>query len=452
MKIPYSISKYISQLHIVSLVASIIEFMSYEKKSEGVKEIKSQLSLNHIITQAFRSSEKITSDGHVFTQDDFNFIPDLTKEFSGQYDESAKESSLLKEYTNELLIHEIQTAIDLGRKAEMFYTLRPLYSLLLRIHHFNRDTKRTYETHEQFAQDERRIVSTNKNVLNKLRFYIVDRSEITEKETGFEVFCSKCDAQAFTETLRKSYNIKSDKPLNVISVKPNTNFPINNEYPHSFNSFVSVPDIRSAKISKADTEELEVFTYSTTDYSPHYRTSIDVTSVKSDKIKFTDYIQQEIETFVKQANLCSSEFEEFFQNEIDDRITPLKYIKNDTQRITLVLNDFFGDESSLSSVLEEMAKYYPEMCLKNYGKILSSALNRLMSVYERGMKENPSIRNEQLIQRVNEFYNKFKIADLKNITEYRGTIDPMEFVCKFEEVSSISASQSLESIKLHFSH
>ena len=75
-----------------------------------------------------------------------------------------------------------------------------------------------------------------------------------------------------------------------------------------------------------------------------------------------------------------------------------------------------------------------------------------MSVYERGMKENPSIRNEQLIQRVNEFYNKFKIADLKNITEYRGTIDPMEFVCKFEEVSSISASQSLESIKLHFSH
>ena len=438
------VAAFISQLHVIALFASIVEF-----KNDASQKMIKQVPTNLQVTQPTRTSDARERCGHIFLREDFNFYPDLIKEFSPEYSPNLKESTLIDEFTIQSLIDAMIVACELGRQAGLFYTLRQLYAFMLRLYHITRDSAGASKVYEMLSQDEAKIIANNMIVDNNLNYFLVEHRD--GKNVDRKVFCTPKTIDEFTSNMKARYKgqvaeCKNHSPEQctkngacIIKLRPLAK-DTNVEFCHCFNEFTSYVSIHDFSAKNASQSSIQQMSIVLNERLPNYRSSAPVKSMSSQKIVFLEYLSNEVDKSVKAMSTCSSEFEQFFPTKNPSDSIPSKYVATDLRRIPKIINDAIKGVNSPGTALIELKTFYPTECAKMATRIRCE-LERLMKVYLRAVSElkgNNQHSQMQQIERtmVNDFLEKMGLQELK-IEMYPGITDPMMDKYTFEEYSGI---------------
>lgn len=481
-------SAFTAQLHVCALIETVVEqlqstenstLLSYKSLSSSALFFSSSsqnISHNKIkdynfylkTTQPMRNAQ--IDCFSLDPKEDFSFMPGVLSETELNIESLGKDSqTLLSDFTCELLLDSLDKAITLGKSAGLEYSLRPLYSLQLRIHQFRgKQPEKISLVLRQLSESISNIQTKSSSLYDlPLSFFLVEHRKSNSSETKKQVFCVENSIvdnfitfinsnNRFDDGSKASYcnnhnKENCNKPgVCVVRLQPlfeHTNH--SKEFDHSFKKFVSIQNIDSN-----DSKEVDVVEYTTKDFLPHYRLAADVLDEKHKKVPLLDHLQQLVDNSIDLLNRVASEFEVWFpmkptkktQNaSLDlkkvssssliffDRPNE-KYVLDDIKRISAVLRSVLkGNESIatvLSSVSQKVANNESEASLvREMADSIYKAASRLLSVYRRAVSEFQTKQpNESLLSlcdmMADEFSQQFNLEKIEK-SEYVADYDPM---------------------------
>ena len=378
----FYISAFICQLHVVALIEHVIE----ETMDKKVK-------LNNFyqtIVQPMKTS-KILEKYLLNSSIDFSFMPDVLCETKINikhliHDEFDK--ILLSDFNMDLLFNEIDNAISLGKKAFLFYSLRPLYSLEIRLYQSSRNYEKNSLLMKDFSQSVGKILTKTSNTIDiPILFYYVEYEKTK---------------QIFAISKYQANNTQTDDILTIL------------EKCDRFNG--NKPCICEITVK---------------DYLPHYRCSVDVLDIKNIEIPIKNYVSNIFKKSKSLLEQIASEFEIWFpMKSSDGKFKAMEeFFVKDIQRISdIILNTLSGNDSIGNLLLS--FKETDESESLSMAKELRELLSRLLSVFNRAINEmNTKQPHQQMFAfceaMSNDFLKKFNLEQV-NSSPYIYLYDPMD--------------------------
>jgi len=145
LKENFTMPAFISQLHVSALIATVIEKKNYINVVK-VPEFHLLTTFPIYYSQLYNEVKKDQSIktslqlGVPSVSDNFKFMPDVYNEIKFDPEKLGEfKDTLLADFTPQALIDSLDQAIKLGLQAGLYYTLRPIFSLKLRLHQASRD-------------------------------------------------------------------------------------------------------------------------------------------------------------------------------------------------------------------------------------------------------------------------------------------------------------------------
>ncbi|OHT09070.1 hypothetical protein TRFO_04644 [Tritrichomonas foetus] len=458
-------SAFIAQLHVCALIETVVEQLQKDKNSEKVDKSSQKSQSNSekaekdentgfylTTTQPMRNSTK----ANIFnTKQDFSFMPGVLGEAQLDVAKLAKDAeTLLSDFTTNLLLDNLDRAIELGKSAQLHYSLRPLHSLQLRIYQNMRDYAKIAKVLEKLSDSIANVqAKTNCTYDTPLSFFLVEyRSENNTKTPNRQVFCvefnqinhflNAINSMNRFDGLKAEYCTNhsekcSEKGVCIVRLHPvmqsktanHKSFIHKNEFDHCFNSFVAYSAINN------DTKEVHVVECTTKDYLPHYRWAADVSklSIKSETI--FDHVEQQIDIAAKLLEKVASEFEVWYPMK-PGKHPEDKYVIKDIHRISAVVRHVLKGNDAVANLLV-ILKEKKGKETKKLAKLLQKRLARLLNIYRRAVNELEEKQpNDQLLNlcevMAEEFAQQFNLEPIEKI-DFVDNYDPMDDGIDFKE-------------------
>lgn len=198
------VSAFITQMHIVALMATIYDFKrKVELKKAGMNIILNQSENDELlpdppfhlmIVQPIENAYPKTAYTHTQPYLDFAFLPEVAEETDMKFEEfTAGTWGLIEEFNFDTLQDEINKAFELGMKAELYYSLRPLLSLLMRIFYIGRNFDGMSKASDLLQKALYQVTFESCTLSHdvNLQFYLVEMKGDDGNEINRQVYCVK---------------------------------------------------------------------------------------------------------------------------------------------------------------------------------------------------------------------------------------------------------------------
>jgi len=279
MKNENPISAFIAQLHVAALIEYVIEY----SKNLDVKIPNFYLSLvQPVLTSQITKKSKDFNPNFQYvlsTKNDFSFMPGVLIET--KLDIQAQDASskvLLSDFSIPLLISALEKAIKIGNDAHMYYSMRPIFSLLIRIYQTSHDYAKASDVLKKLGETIGKIpIILSKGYDYNISFFLVEyrKKDGTINRQIFTVSRLKVDqfmnslnsSKRFDEFNAEKCNKHSDKcnkpGVCVVRLTPVEKNSSSFEYPHCWSVFRTEPNDL--------TSDMDLIEYVSKDPLPHYR-------------------------------------------------------------------------------------------------------------------------------------------------------------------------------------
>ena len=434
------ISAFVTQLHIVALVETVIQEINNFPKT-------AYIDFYSVVVQPIKNSIKNYDLQHQLNvKNDFSFIPSALIETEIQLQNLIEEESaqiLLSDFTMDLLIKELDTAIEIGKKAFMFYSLRPLYSLQLRLYQSSRNFNKIAEISRDMGESFGKIQTKTSSTYDlPMSFYLVEnRGEDGKKEQKVFVTSNfKSLSYNFLSLLNIYHGFNGKKAeicenhtdkctkstVCVVHLIPAEEPNQSQEYRHAWNRFVTIPSLH-------DKNEITFMEYKTNEYLPQYRWASSVISSNTITLNPEKYVNQRFRKALSLLNQVAAEFEIWFPIKEEQQIQGIKpkegEFTSDINRISDVLSSTLKGNDSFTEILLYYKDINPSETLR-MSKEIRKAIIRCIAIYKRAVNNIQSKQaHEQLLPFIetiaDDFVNQFGLDPIPNNVIFESS-DPME--------------------------
>lgn len=446
-------SAFVAQLHICALIATVIMYENSLENSVESSEFKKQFNL--LVCQPISFGKKFILSSRLF-----EFFPSVLEETKIDSSTISKDFKFLANaFTLQYLNESLVKAIEYGNAAKLYYSVRPLYSLQLRImaelDQYKSMGKVCEETSELFRNLKANGTITHTNPLS---FFVAlnsnNASNPNEKliyaieDANFSSFVEDCAANHIA--IQQVYEFEEGS--NMARKKAPKNF----ENQHCWNIFRSKPAIEYLKniVTDVNKPEIELIQYTTKNPLPFYIISSVVVNEQKAYISLVQHVQLEAQKIENVVNLVSAEFERLFPCRNTNKFYGdyTIHYKDDVERIIAALQLIFplklnnqaqSDQNSEatsssenmignSNTLFELMKLLVSKNGLNEANAIAQDLKplieRMMSVYKTVI-DNSSDKNYDYYDIAKDhfinFRNEFKLDEVGDFKAYQGRIDPL---------------------------
>lgn len=438
------ISAFIAQIHVVALSCHVFQsrynlendkdfYLTTRMKSPDQKSDDSVTKWNLLFTQPRKQDIENEIKDFYFDMSDFDFSPDARKEFEIFYEPEVLRSSLLNEIDMRHVINVCTEAIQIGRAAHMNYSLRPLYSFILRMCRRLRDSATAAKFYQEYSEDEVKIESNdfyNRNGgPDGVHFYMIEDKQHSQRT----VYTSNLQIDEFVTMMKQYYpNLKScpyhtdnctRQGTCIIEIVPYEDMTASIERRHTYTSFKSVIEIKtneSVIYTKQDAIELFI---ETEENSPHYAQSVAVKTVTPKSSKANDYIIGEVNRAQKRIDDMSDELESVLPD--NENKVNIEFFDKDIERITNLIKEFSKDYYVVWNYIKDAERTSMINSLRN-------SFQRLMRVFARFIRNAPSKFEEKWNEMFEEsrsnlqsFFQRLKCIMFDVTTSESVSLDPM---------------------------
>lgn len=446
-------SAFVTQLHICALIATVIMYKNKIDPSIESPEFKKQF--NFLVCQPISFDNKFILSNRLF-----EFFPSAFEETKMDVSKISKDFKYLAlDFTLKYLSESLEKAITYGINAKLYYSVRPLYSLQLRIMaelgQYKSMGKVCEETSELFHNLKANGTITHSN---PLKFYVAYNKKINEKsiytieDTNFDSFIEDCAREEieieqvyeFEEGFISAYKLKNPKYDEF-------------ENQHCWSTFRNKPSLGFLrdKIKNANSPEVELIQYKTNNPLPFYVISSEVVDEQKVLITLANYVKiemQKIELVIKEV---AEQFERLFPCSNSPQIYGdyTIHYNDDIERIISTLQLIFplkvGSQSenispekliepqptdldnskiTLYDLLKVLASKNGEAEANKLAQNLKNSIERLMSVFKTVI-DNSAEKNYDVYDAAKEhfinFRNEFHLEEIGTFDAYEGPKDPL---------------------------
>jgi len=450
------VSAFIAQLHAVALISTVVEAKRTQTTVKDEMRQIDRTKLHLSIVQPFYQAYNLFEHGSLFVREDFDYLPSLSCETQFTLSSDAKESNaLLSDFTTSFLLSAINKAIQLGNKAGLFYSMRPLHSLELRIHQLTRNAQESALSCERLGQSLGKI-STNENrqVDVPLAFFLVEaRLPNNDKiELNRQVYCIHSTfVEKFIPFLNSmdrfkggkaheclSHNCNCETKLGVCVVRLDfVSEPSESEFLHCWSKFRATFSIQEYTKLDFHSNIVDILEYETKDPHPHYRMSSEVINHKVIRKSVLSLIKEDVQNSKALLDLCAHEFEIWFPTS-ECNPTREQFFNGDLKRIQKVIQNVLKGSKSTYEYLKVLNEKEQAEAVQ-LARELRDSIQRLFSVYQRAVNDltvkNPhDINIKMTATLINGFCSNFGLNPI-NEEPFIGTNpNPMAESFEFEEI------------------
>lgn len=215
----------------------------------------------------------------------------------------ANEIKLLGEFTQQLLFKEIERGIEIGRKAKVFYSLRPLMSLKLRLYYALRNYADMARVCQELDNVFRNLKTSGLTHESPFLFFFVEqrnRGHVVRQvftwprdaESEFiERFCPPRWFGASIDMCTVHEGCSGDGVC-VVVMEPVADVPIDGEHPHCWSEFVSRVSMAEWVDKQRKSTDYPVLRVVTASPMPAYRIGTEVVKAEIVKVPLIDLVRE----------------------------------------------------------------------------------------------------------------------------------------------------------------
>ncbi|KAK8894210.1 hypothetical protein M9Y10_022643 [Tritrichomonas musculus] len=441
------VSAFIAQLHICALISTVFihedllntfsaqntkggknnnPIKSSKKKSQ-TKNKGVDSDFNLIVCQPIRNARTKGGRGkYMLSEKDFSFNTGVLVETEIDFESISSDFQFISsDFTIELLKQSIEEAIEFGEKSHLYYDVRCLYSLQMRIF----ATERNYEELSKIAaglsKDFHNLTATaNQTHDTCLSFFIVNNKR---------VYCIGNTPEAEAE-------FRSSIPSESV-IAPVTKFdPAPNEMEHLhcwkvFRGIVKLDDLE--KLTNPDLKEIKLVQYTTQEELPRYTRFSEIADIKTVDISLCDHIKLETEKVRLMIHQASIEFEKCFPCRQISAIEGdyKQNIERDMNRIVALFELSLKGDDSIFHLLKLLRAKGKDDLAHDLAIKLRASIERLLKIYHRAIEYLQSPDHFLIFKEMRElslaFTTDFKLPDA-NSKSYEGKRDPLTEHIEYE--------------------
>ena len=327
------VSAFIAQLHICALIATVFIHedvlntysaqnnsnapLAYQKSltsrdvsnSQTANNKEADSNFNLTICQPIRNARTKGGRGkYMLNEKDFSFNTGVLVETEIDFESISSDFQFISsDFTIELLKQSIEEAIEFGEKSHLFYDLRCLYSLQMRIF----ATERNYEE----------LAKISKGLSNSFHNLTATTSQTHDTYLSFfnvnnkRVYCVGSSMESdFSSSLSPD-----DVIVPVTKFEPTPKF---TEHLHCWNRFrgiVTKEDLE--KVTNPNAPEIQLVQYTTKEELPRFTRFSEIAEIKKVNISLCDHAEIETDKLHRMIYQASIEFEKCFPcRQINDRL------------------------------------------------------------------------------------------------------------------------------------
>ena len=428
------VSAFVTQIHICALIETVVEQLSeeeYNNQSAPDNYLKDNFYLTTTMPIRNAYNNRLLN-----TKRDFSFMPEILEtEAQLNVKSLAKDAtSLLTDFNITMLLEALDKALSLGKSAGLFYSMRPLLSLQIRIYQSMNDSAHLATAFDLLSQNIVGIQSKSlKGYEIPFSFFLVEHYNKENKDTPLkQIFCvENSQVESFMNSLNTvdrfkgekvtqctSHSIEcskqKDKQVCVVRINPcityTDDFGNRDQFEHCFKVFTSIRIFD-------EKNEIEITKYTTKDYLPHYRWSALVIQTSVTKEPLVKYISNELNKDIKMLNKLAFEFESFYALKPGDEPSN-KFISKDLHRISDTLKQILTGNDSLITKLDSIKSKDAELA-RSFSNDILKGISRVISVFRRAVFElQTKSPYDQLLNlcevMANDFSTHFEIPKVSN--------------------------------------
>jgi len=454
------ISAFICQLHCVVLIATIYE--NRKPKVVDEKKISRQLTkpptTHNFIVQPIKVHSTQYNYDVSSVYHEFSFIPSVRVETKVDLSLMDKDAEiLLNDFNLSLLLTHLKEAIKLGEEASMYYTLRPLSSMMLRLHYQSRNYASSAEICNNLSNYFSYFsTSYSLGVDVPLLFYLCE-IRTNSMNPIRKVYCfRKADQSSIIEQLKSREHLPN-LPISIchchssqcagegICIVPLEAIKCDedDESLHCWSSFRSlVPVVAMEGMNSEDynTKKFARYNIKTQEPLPFFHMGVDVKKFEEETLSMSDVITRLTKKWIKNFGKLREDMLPYFEMPIDTyRDNPDDLFGNDLHRFRETISACLSSQNNLFEYLKRVLPLKTDFAKEKAGE-LYGAITEALLLYQRGLKE---LKSESLITEhashqntimklVNEFSSAFDLPKHDTNTYYIGSIDPMSVHYDFE--------------------
>jgi hypothetical protein len=388
------ISAFVAQLHVIALVATVFDHMKNEAKPRLDEIPQYHLCIVQPIHWAYPPNEYPKRQTFL----DFSFMPDVLVETEIDFTKmQANEIKLLDRFTQQMLFEEIDRGIEIGRTAKIFYSLRPLLSLKLRLYYVLRNYAEIAKVCQDLDDVFRNLKTSGLTHESPFLFFFVEeryRGEVVRqvytwpRDTESEFRERFCSLRWFRVPIKMCtvHDGCSQNGVCVVVMEPVADVPVDGEHPHCWSEFasrVSMAEWVDERRQSADYPVLRVVTKSPL---PHYRIANEVAKVGVVKVPLVDLVKQTAAKSAAMLDQVSAGFEVWFETEPKNPTNAANLFGKEMAKFGSVLEETLGPKESLGGRLHRLKKIDRTEATVIAREFMPH-LARIMMVFRRAVEE-----------------------------------------------------------------
>ena len=456
------ISAFVSQLHCTCLIATVVEHRSKHEKLENKKKnerLPKPPGFHLSTTQPIRTANNVYDYGRSRTYQEFFFIPSVQVETKVKVDAgNADAEILLSDFNENLLIEYLNSSVWLCEEAQLYYTLRSLSSMALRVLYQNRDYGRSKEICSKLSNYLSSISTGNTvGVSVPLSFFMVERRQGGKKDQRIYC-CKKTETIHFVQQLKNREGIvcptdycdhheecKGDG-ICLIQLEPSDDKIEGDEAPHSWDKFRSVVSIN--KQSQKTPEELKnpikTLYIETSEKLPFYHQGVSIKKIEIQEVRVKELCVNTLNRAFTSLDQLVKDFDPYLSMPIGAfKDSPMVIFGKDLCRYKEMLYTTLQHPNCARDCLSFIKQKYPELLEENVSKFSEClvkalkqhrrAVNELLIEFESG-DEIDKIKSDldDCTEMINKFCKDFEVDMIDDQTVYEGIVDPMSSFCAYE--------------------
>ncbi|KAK8897832.1 hypothetical protein M9Y10_000060 [Tritrichomonas musculus] len=462
------ISAFVSQLHVVALVATVYYYNNYEKQTpnENITDADKSYSQNlpfHLsVVQPIRYAMKVDDN----VQDTFKFLPEVAEETKIDFASMNPVAlDLLNDMSLNMLITELDRAVTIGLDAGLYYSLRPIHSFILRLRHRTRNFRECANSCTKLSEIFKKITTKSASFTHDTpiaAYLVIDKQNNQIKQSVYYINVSvnvsanrnvNVGDQKIIEILKKDqrredkvnlcpkhHSIDCKYPGTcVVPLEVDQDTIDNDEHPHHWKHFKTRIYYSDYENTDFNQKEVNVIKITTKSAIPHYRMCVDVNESETfiESHSMIEIIDESMNKTLDVCNKISEDLEMWFINEqnVNHDLTNDQLYSGEVERIITILDEIVKDKKdNFFDRLKRLRQNHKEKAFELANKA-REALSRIMKVFSRITKDLPTnMTHYQMFSiLISKFCKEFDLEDIPANQMFESYQDPMTQTFEFEK-------------------
>lgn len=459
------ISAFVAQLHCCALIASIVEHRSKVAKEELNKGKKTNERMPkppgfHLsTTQPIRTANNVYDYGRSRTYQEFFFIPSVQVETKVRVDAANADAEiLLSDFTEALLLDHIKAAIFLCEEAQLYYTLRALSSMALRVLYQTREYGPSKDICEKLSNYLSSINTGNTvGVAVPLAFFLVERRQGGRVDQ--RVYCCKrTETTGFIKSLKhregiiapheycQTHELCKGDGVCVIQLEPADDKIEGDEAAHSWDKFRSVVSVTRQSQKSADdlANPIKTFYIETTEKLPFFHQGVAIKKIEIQEVRVKEIVMNTVDRAVTAIQQLINDFMPYLSMPIGTfKDSAFTLFGRDITRFKDMLYSTLQHPNCAKDCLLLMKAKFPDLLKEQVNKMSEQLfsmlkwMRRAVKELKEELKEGDELKKIQTelddcTSLVSKFCKDFDLTMIDDNIVNEGVSDPMSAFCPYE--------------------